>query len=228
MPSSADLIPPASGASGGVICARLAAWNRSLHYYLGLYLLLFLWLFAFTGLLLNHQWKFTEFWENRRTTNFEREIASPANGGDEVQARDIMRQLGVHGEIEWTAAPGDGQRLDFRVSRPGHMLEIRTDLQRNRATVQRTDLNAWGVMRILHSFTGVRMDDSRNRRDWIVTWAWALTMDAVAAGMIFMVLSSLWMWWELQPKRIIGGIVLLLGLLSCGLFCVGLRWWTAS
>jgi hypothetical protein len=29
-------------------------WNRRLHYYLGLYLLFFSWLFVFTGLLLNH------------------------------------------------------------------------------------------------------------------------------------------------------------------------------
>ena len=28
--------------------------NRRAHYYLGLYFLFFLWLFAFTGLLLNH------------------------------------------------------------------------------------------------------------------------------------------------------------------------------
>jgi len=34
--------------------AVLEAWNRRLHYYLGLYFLLFLWLFSFTGLLLNH------------------------------------------------------------------------------------------------------------------------------------------------------------------------------
>ena len=29
-------------------------WNRRVHFYLGLYLLFFTWLFAFTGLLLNH------------------------------------------------------------------------------------------------------------------------------------------------------------------------------
>ena len=32
----------------------LESWNRRIHYYLGLYFLLFLWLFSFTGLLLNH------------------------------------------------------------------------------------------------------------------------------------------------------------------------------
>ena len=41
-------------------------WNRRVHYYLGLYLLFFTWLFAFTGLLLNHpRWQFAQFWPNR-------------------------------------------------------------------------------------------------------------------------------------------------------------------
>ena len=45
----------------------LEAWNRRLHFYLGLYLLFFIWLFALTGLLLNHpKWSFADFWPMRR------------------------------------------------------------------------------------------------------------------------------------------------------------------
>jgi hypothetical protein len=48
-------------------------WNRRLHYYLGLYLLFFSWLFAFTGLLLNHpRWQFAQFWPNRAQSTTER------------------------------------------------------------------------------------------------------------------------------------------------------------
>jgi hypothetical protein len=37
-------------------------WNRRVHYYLGLYLLFFIWLFAFTGVLLNHpRWQYAQF-----------------------------------------------------------------------------------------------------------------------------------------------------------------------
>lgn len=136
----------------------MSAWNRRIHYYLGLYLLLFLWLFSFTGLLLNHpRWTFAEFWANRQQNSFELPIQAPPPGGDLVQARDIMRQAGVHGEIDWTLSRTDPGRLDFRASRPGHIFEIKTDLQQGRSTVQRIDLNAWGVARILHTFTGVRM-----------------------------------------------------------------------
>ena len=62
-------------------------WNRRLHFYIGLYLLFFLWLFAFTGLILNHPgWTFAEFWPNRKQTAFEREIKPPPAGPDLAQA----------------------------------------------------------------------------------------------------------------------------------------------
>ena len=43
-----------SSASGARRLLTFETWNKKLHYYLGLYFLLFLWLFSFTGLLLNH------------------------------------------------------------------------------------------------------------------------------------------------------------------------------
>ena len=224
MRSSTDKIAPEKKSSSGSLAETARRWNRKLHYYLGLFTLLFVWLFSFTGLLLNHQWKYAEFWDSRQQSTSEREIITPAPGSDLEQAREILRQLGLRGEIEWTATRGDANRFDFRVSRPGHIVEVQTDLARNRATVKRIDLNLWGVMRVLHSFTGVRMDDSRNERDWILTFVWALAMDAVAIALILMVLSSLWMWFELRSRRLWGTIVLLAGALSCALFCVGLRW----
>jgi hypothetical protein len=225
MPSSTEQrvsaqVPPGRG--GAEVLKR---WNRKLHYYLGLYLLFFVWLFSFSGLLLNHaQWNFAEFWENRRQTTEERAILEPAIGDDVAQARDLMRQLAIRGEIEWTTTSKDTNRFDFRVSQPGLIYEVKADFARQKATVQQIQLNAWGIIRILHTFTGVRMDDSRNGRDWILTSLWAWAMDATAIGLVLMVLSSYYMWFELPQKRRLGLLALSLGLLSCGLFCLGLRW----
>jgi hypothetical protein len=203
----------------------MSAWNRKIHFYLGLYLLLFLWLFAFTGLLLNHpRWTFAEFWPNRHQSSFEAPIQPPPARGDLIQARDIMRQVGVHGEIEWTRSRSDTSRLDFRASRPGHIYEIKANLQQGRATIQRIDLNAWGVVHILHTFTGVRLSDSKNQRDWSITTLWVLCMDALAIGLILMVVSSIYMWWSQKQKRWLGLLALSSGLLTCGLFVIGLRW----
>ena len=202
----------------------LEAWNRRLHFYIGLFLLFFIWLFAFTGLLLNHpKWTFADFWPSRKQTTYERQIQRPPAGGALEQARNILAQLGITGEIEWTSARADSSKLSFRASRPGHMYEFKADLNRERVSVQRIDVNAWGVMRILHTFTGVRAGDSRNQRDWILTSIWALSMDAVAAGLLLMVFGSYYMWWRLPQKRVWGLVALTSGWAVCALFVVGLR-----
>ncbi|MBM3880693.1 MAG: hypothetical protein FJ387_13420 [Verrucomicrobia bacterium] len=224
MPSSTEESAPAQRAEASGWVERAKLWNRRLHYDIGLMTLFYVWLFSLSGLLLNHQWSFAEFWPDRPQSQVEREIGPPAHGSDLDQARDLMRQLGLRGEIEWTTTRAEATRFDFRVSRPGEILDVRADLARNRATVQRIGLNLWGVTRMLHSFTGVRMDDPRNGRDWVLTSIWALAMDGVAAGLILMVLSSLAMWFELRSKRFWGAIALAAGWLSCALFCVGLRW----
>src|SRR5215831_19711943 len=200
-------------------------WNRRIHYYLGLYLLFFVWLFAFSGLVLNNSgWKAFEFWEKRKESLNDRAIITPSSGSDLAQANDLMRQLGISGEVEWTASRGDNNRLNFRVTRPGHVIDIDADFQQKRATIKRIDYNTWGLMRTLHTFTGASVHDTRNERDWILTRVWAFTMDAVAVGMIIMVLSSVYMWYELPDKRVVGAIILSFAILSCSLFCVGLRW----
>jgi hypothetical protein len=200
-------------------------WNRRLHFYLGLYLLFFTWLFAFTGLLLNHpRWQFAEFWPNRIQNTTEHALESVTAAVDIDRARDVMRQLGIAGEVQWPATqPVDGT-FTFQVSRPGLVVDVKADLRAGRATVQRTQLNAWGVMHVLHTFTGVPAADSRNRRDWTLTTVWALSMDAVAAGLIVMVLGSYVMWFRLKAKRLGGVVALALGFISCGTFIGALRW----
>ena len=206
---------------------RLERWNRKLHYYAGLFLLFFMWLFSITGLVLNHPtWGFAESWTKRADTNSERAITAlgPELRGDLAQAREIMRQLGIEGDILWTTTRTDTNQFVFQVRRPGHYYFIKADLALNRVTLRHSEVNLWGVMKVLHVFSGVQLDDPRQSRDWALTTVWVYAMDAVAAGLIFMVLSSLYMWWELPQKRLLGAVILGLGSLICGLFCIGLRW----
>jgi hypothetical protein len=199
-------------------------WNRRAHYYLGLYFLFFTWLFAFTGLLLNHHWQFAEFWPNRIQSTSVHDVEVTADASDIDRAGRLMRQLGVAGEIQWPAAQPPNGPFTFQVTRPGLIVDVKADLQSGRTTVQQTHLNAWGVMHVLHTFTGTPATDTRHRRDWTLTTIWALSMDAVAAGLIVMVFSSYIMWFRLKPKRRGGIIALILGFATCGLFVAGLGW----
>jgi hypothetical protein len=205
--------------------ATFLVWNRRLHYYLGLYFLFFTWLFVLTGLLLNHpRWRFAQFWPNRVQTTTEQHVQAPAGQSDVERAHDLMQQLRITGEIQWPAQQRGPGLFGFQVNRPGVILDIKADIERGRATVQRTRLNAWGVMHLLHTFTGVRAADARNTRDWTLTTVWALAMDAVALGLIVMVFSSYIMWYRLRAKRLGGIVALMLGVLSCGAFLGALRW----
>jgi hypothetical protein len=193
----------------------------------GLVLLPFVGLFAFSGLLLNHgNWKFTEFWPGRHEDRFERTIRPPAVPGDLEKARDIVGQLNVPGEIDAIKTYPDPARFEFRVGRPGKLYEIKTDLVRKVASVKRVQTNGWGVILMLHKFSGVNTENPEQQRNWLLASLWSLSMDVVAIGFAFMALSSIWMWYRLKPKRRLGFIVLTAGVVSCGLFVAGLRWLT--
>lgn len=205
------------------ISSWVEVWNRKLHIYIGLYLLLFVWLFSITGLLLNHpQWKFAQFWSGREQSSFERSVQLPRKSSDLEKARALMRQLDISGEIEWTMARPSEEHFEFRVIRPGKIIDIKTDLSTARTTVEQIKVNAWGAMRMLHSFNGVRMDRSGPTRDWVLTRIWSFCMDAVSVGLIVLVLGGLYMGYRLRQKRLLGAIALALGMLSCGFFLFGL------
>ena len=202
--------------------AVLEAWNRRLHYYLGLYFLLFIWLFSFTGLLLNHpRWSLSRI-PNDANPAYERPIEPPRGGADLERARDVMRQLGLSGEIDWPQAAQAQGRLDFNIAYPKQATQVRVDLARRRATVQQVDRSLWSGLRIMHTFSGWRYTSAGTSRDWLVTSVWVVAMDALAAGLLVMVFGSYYMWWRLGRMRVVGWVALAAGWASCVLFVYGL------
>jgi hypothetical protein len=202
--------------------AALEAWNRRLHYYLGLYFLLFIWLFSFTGLLLNHpRWPLSRI-PNDANPAYERTIEPPRGGADLERARDIMRQLGLAGEIDWPQTAQAQGRLDFNIAYPKQATQVRVDLARQRATVQQVERSLWSGLRIMHTFSGWRYTSAGTSRDWTVTSVWVVAMDAVAAGLLVMVFGSYYMWWRLERLRTAGWVALVAGWASCAFFVYGL------
>ena len=211
MPSSAK---PRRNATG---LALFEKWNRKLHFYLGLYFLFFLWLFLLTGLLLNHgQWLMAA--NERKETRYERPIDPPAGTTDLDRVRDVMRQLNLQGEIDLPAAQQEAGRLSFNVARPSDASQVRLDLNTRVASIQHFDNSRWATFRIFHTFSGSRYNQPASQREWMVTALWVFAMDALAAGLIVMVLGSYYMWWRLKPKRQLGFIVLTAGYFTCGWF----------
>jgi hypothetical protein len=115
-------------------------------------------------------------------------------------------------------------QLTFRVVKPGETSDVVADLAAGTAHVKKIRVNGWGAARVLHTFSGVRINDPSFRRDWVITKIWSFAMDALAAGLLVMVLSGYYMWFRLKSKRLMGMAALIAGYVVCGFFIFGLRW----
>ena len=72
--------------------ARVRVWTRKPHNYLGLYLLLFLWLFSGSGLVLSHStWSVARFWEARQESRRNGRFARPLRPGTTRWSRTRQR-----------------------------------------------------------------------------------------------------------------------------------------
>ena len=190
-------------------------WIRRLHSYVGLYFLASVWLFSFSGLVLNHgSWTFAQFWPQRKQTEYERTVHATA-GNDTERAQAVMSQLGIKGEVEWVTPDQMPEHLRFRVVRPGRNYEVDADFGRGAATVAETSVNAWGVLNGLHHLNGVHAGDKRNTRDWFWTGVWVFGMDALAVGLISIALSGIYIWLRTRRRRVMGLIALVAGIAAC-------------
>jgi len=83
--------------------------------------------------------------------------------------------------------------------------------------VDHFDNGGWAVFRIFHTFSGSRYN-APGGRDWILTTIWVVAMDALAAGLIVMVLGSYYMWYRLKKRHTLGFAMLAAGFASCAMF----------
>jgi hypothetical protein len=197
----------------------LEVWNRRLHYYLGLYFLFFLWLFSLTGLMLNHQQWFANAFD-RHEVSYDPDIQTPAGTTVAEQTRDVMRQLNLRGEVDWPARQPVGH-IDFSVARPNGAAQVRVDLNARHAYVKEFENGTLHAFQIFHTFSGTRFNQPGTNRDWMVTSLWVFAMDALAIGLIVMVVGSYYMWWRLKKRKALGVAALALGLIACGSFVAG-------
>ena len=88
--------------------------------------------------------------------------------------------------------------------------------------LKRIHVNKSGVLNMLHSFSGVRRMDRTLRPNWWLTQMWRFSMDALAVGLSFLVLSGIYIWYSRAQNRRGGMIALFLGVLTLAGFVAGL------
>jgi hypothetical protein len=102
-----------------------------------------------------------------------------------------------------------------------HRLQRGAALNAKQAYVKEFKNGALHGFQIFHTFSGTRFNQPASQRDWIVTSLWVLAMDALAVGLVIMVLGSYYMWWRLKKRKALGVATLFLGVSSCAVFLGG-------
>ncbi|MEW6749473.1 MAG: PepSY-associated TM helix domain-containing protein [Candidatus Latescibacterota bacterium] len=182
-------------------------WLRDLHLLCGLFASPFLLLFAITTLLLNHPSAPPPNAAPGQPSAVERSVTVPTGLSDIDQARQILRQVGVTGEVQYLGR--DGDRLEIPVARPGERTTVRVDLATGRATVERRPTGFGERLTYLHRAPGPHVADIRG--NWIYTRLWRWLVDALVCLVLLISASGVYLWSVLRAERRTGLVLLGLG-----------------
>lgn len=191
---------------------RFYLWTRDLHLYVGLFLSPFLLLFAISTLALNHR-------TDPRPVLSEMPVGEqavtldPAMGINSLeQAKSLLRQVNVSGEIDVIRHNAKAGRLTIPVAKPGEFTTIDVDLQTKRATVTRRVEGMLAGLVYLHMRPGQHL--AMLRGNWPFMAAWSHLADAAVYGTIFLTASGLYLWWFFKAERRIGWVLLVAGIMT--------------
>ncbi len=174
---------------------KLFVQARRFHYLVGLFLLAELWIFVFSGLMLNHpQWQISQFWGRRTTTHRRVPLPELTAAKDEDRAVELMNALGISGELESISWSSNTDGYSLTVARPAFITRIVIDKAAGLVEIDETSTDSFGLVSMLHTFNGVDLENGGRERDWIVTSAWTATMDLLSAALIFWALSGFYLW----------------------------------
>lgn len=203
-------------------------WGRRVHIYVGLYFTLAVWFFSLSGLALNRpEWFYSK--DGPASTESTREgpiRALDSSEGGEIVA-DLMIQLELTGELDRFWLDTEKNTLWFRITRPGSRTDVNADLVGLTAKVSTVDWGPGMTAYTLHSFTGVgpwrdRGQGATPERDWVASYLWVWSMDGVCIGLLYMVVSGIYMWLRQPDKRVAGSVALVVGIAGCAFFMFGI------
>jgi hypothetical protein len=191
---------------------RLYSWTRDLHLYVGLFSCPFVLLFAISTFLLNHRSELS----TPATTSIPAQknitIEVPDGDGTLEQAKAILRQLNVTGEIDHVRHNVRDRRLVIPVSKPGEITTIAVDLRAKTATVDRQARGLGAALVYLHKKPGPH--NVKFRGNWTYMGWWVPIVDVIVYGVLFLTASGLYLWWMFKAERTVGSVLLAAGVSS--------------
>jgi hypothetical protein len=191
---------------------------RYSHLFVGLFLSPFVLVFAISVLLLNHPGiPLGSPVESATTTlrvNFPSGIEKMDPPARVAQARVILQQAGINGEIGFIGYSADNRILSIPVTRPGYEARIDVSMESGTAVVKQRNTGIGEGLIFLHKMPGPHL--ANIRRNWFVTRVWGWLSDGTAWLILFLSASGIYLWVALKSERKTG-LILMIG----GVVCLG-------
>jgi uncharacterized protein len=192
-------------------------WTRDLHIYIGLVLSPLVLLFAISVILLDHPSIPLGGARGIRKTSAIVQI--PENlehleGMGRVQAfKQIMRQVGVVGEVGYINYQPSQHRMLAPVFRPGSEVTLDVNLSTHIANLEERKTGILAASIYLHKSPGPHNADIRG--NWSYTRAWRWLSDSTVFLLLFISASGIYLWWFIKSERKIGLLLVAAGAITC-------------
>lgn len=190
---------------------NLIKWNRKIHIHLGLFSLLFIWLFGISGLLLNHHWEFANSWERRKIISYDKIIEISHVREKHILVNEIMDKLNMNGSIVNLRYSTDSVYLNFIASKPGMRYDIQVGLNDGKTLIKEIKLDEWAVLRSLHKLRNPTQKERGERYQPILAFIWSFSLDIISVSLIIICLGGWYMWLQIPKKRFYLGLVSISG-----------------
>lgn len=189
----------------------IVKWNRKIHLYFGLFLLVFIWLFGFSGLLLNHHWKFAKSWEHRKEISYDKTIQISEEKEKFTLALEMMNELKMKGNIHNLKFSSDSTQLSFIVAKPGTRYDIQAHLRQGDLLIKETKLDQWNIMTSLHKIRNPFSEEDSEQYQSVWASIWSVSIDIVSVGLIILCLGGWYLWFKVGSKRFYYGLISIAG-----------------
>lgn len=185
---------------------------RRVHMYLALFLTPWMLVYALSGLVLNHS-ELVRGWYGGKFSDFEKIEERPYTAGFSADAtarligEQVLADLGLAGSFNVQGTPAQPKLVITRnAALTAHRVTyFRTE---NRLLIEKQSLSTPVILNRLHFRHGYE-------QPFVSANVWGFIVDLAVVGMLFWVVSGIWMWWEIKPARSGGAVFALLG---CGAF----------
>lgn len=191
---------------------KISKLIRRTHMYLALFLTPWLIIYALSGLVLNHA-KFFMRPDGQLAAPFEKveereyKAAFSADADARMIGAQVLEDLGLSGTFNTQGGPQQPKLVILRHSTFA-LHRITWFRNEGRLLIEKQQFNTPTFLNRTHFRHGYE-------QPFVSAKIWAVIVDLVVVALLFWVLSGLWMWWEIKPARLWGGVF---GLIGLGIF----------